>query len=609
MTLQADQTGSGDIPVRSCFLGVESSLLGKRWEERLGAEGSGDERHALLLTQRLNLPEIIGRVLAGRGVSLEEAENFLNPTLRDFLPDPSRFQDMDKATAAVASALEAGQKVAVFGDYDVDGATSTALIVRYFRGLGRDLAVHIPDRIAEGYGPNLLAMESFRKQGCGLVLTVDCGTTAFEVLEETQNSGLSVVVLDHHEAEPKLPAVTALVNPNRQDEDRKYGNLAACGVVFLFLIGLNRELRNRGFFEQQGMKEPNLMALLDLVALGTVCDVVPLTGLNRAYVAQGLKLIARRSNAGIVALSDLSGLKERPDAGHLGFSLGPRVNAGGRVGEASLGARLLSNDNASEAEAMAQRLDKMNDARKELEDSVLLAALDQAEQQEHRGCVIVAGQGWHPGVIGIVASRLKERFNLPALVIAFDEHGVGKGSGRSVPGVDLGAAVIAARQQGLLEAGGGHVMAAGLTVLQPSFAGFTAFMQERLDKALIQASYVPTLGVDGALSPSGVSADLVDLLEACGPYGTGNAQPRFVLPSVRVVRPSVVGEKHVRCILTGQDGASIKAIAFRSLDTELGQKLLNTRSLPLHVAGKLKKDTWAGPDGVQLIVEDAAEAS
>ncbi|WP_020593258.1 single-stranded-DNA-specific exonuclease RecJ [Kiloniella laminariae] len=590
---------------RVVFLGVENSVTGKRWEDRLL-----DSRTALALSQRLGLPEIIGRILAARGVGLDTAEAYLKPTLRDWLPNPSDLKGMDAATGRILQAIEARESIAVFGDYDVDGATSSALLLRYFAQLGLELKVHIPDRVTEGYGPNLPALLKLQKEGCSLVITVDCGTSAFEPLEGAKEAGLDIIVIDHHEAEANLPPAVAVVNPNRQDESREFTSLAAVGVVFLVLVALNRQLREVSWFTRQGVREPNLMNLLDLVALGTVCDVVPLSGLNRAYVSQGVKVLAKRNNPGIVALSDAAKLSERPDSGHLGFTLGPRVNAGGRVGQSWLGARLLSTNRLDEAEAIARQLEELNSERRQIEAEVLDQALGQAaELSEGTGCVLVAGEGWHPGVIGIVASRLKDRYNAPAFVIAFDDHGVGKGSGRSVPGVDLGAAVIAARQAGLLENGGGHAMAAGLTVTRERYQDLCVFLHERLSRELADISFVPSVGIDGALHPGGANGDLVELLDSCGPYGVGNAQPRFVLPQVRILRPAIVGDSHVRCILSGADGRTIKGIAFRCLDNDLGQFLLNSGGLPVHVCGKLKKDSWSGPDAVQIIIEDAASAT
>lgn len=588
---------------RETLLGVERSLTGKRWEARLA-----EPRLAQALCQQLAVPELVGRVLAGRGVLPEQAELFLQPTLREQLPDPSHLRDLDRAVERIVVALRANEKVAVFGDYDVDGATSSALLQRFFEAIGRDLTVYIPDRLAEGYGPNAPALLRLRDAGVSLVLTVDCGTTAFEALDSAAEAGLDVLVIDHHAADSRLPKAHAVVNPNRMDEDSPHGQLAAIGVTFLLVVGLNRALRQSGWYAEAGQKEPDLRGWLDLVALGTVCDVVPLTGANRAFVAQGLKVLAERRNPGLAALADVAGLDERPGAFHCGYVLGPRVNAGGRVGEASLGARLLATGDRDEARRIAEQLDGFNAERREIEAQVLDQALALVEAQpdsERRGLIVAAAEGWHAGVIGIVASRLKERYNLPALVIALDQ-GLGKGSGRSVPGVDLGAQVIAARQAGLLLNGGGHAMAAGLTVAETALDDLRQFLAERLQARIAAISYRPSLGLDGALQPGAASVDMLDLMKQVGPFGVGNPEPRFVLPAVRIQRPQVVGESHVRCMLLGNDGRRLKGIAFRSLDNDLGQALLQAGSLPLHVAGKLREDSWSGPEAVQFIIEDAA---
>jgi single-stranded-DNA-specific exonuclease len=589
---------------RGCFLGIERSLTGKRWEERLA-----DGRQALALSQQLGLPEVIGRVLAARGVDLDEAERFLNPTLRDFLPDPSIFQDMDRAAARLRAAIEGGEKIAVFGDYDVDGATSAAVLARFFTALGVTLEIYIPDRLAEGYGPNAPALKRLKAQGVDLVITVDCGITAFEALDEAAAAGLDVIVVDHHAAELRLPVAAAVVNPNRLDDSSGHGQLAAVGVAFLLVVALSRALREAGWYARHNRAVPDLIQWLDLVALGTVCDVVPLTGLNRALVTQGLKVMAARRNVGLVALSDVSRIDDRPGTYHAGFLLGPRVNAGGRVGEAPLGAQLLCCNDPGEAAAIAARLDGYNAERKEIELQVLDQAIRQVEENgPGEGLVVAAAEGWHAGVIGIVASRLKERFGKPALVVALD-GGVGKGSARSVPGVDLGAAVIAARQAGLLLNGGGHPMAAGLTVAAAGLAELTAFLDARLARRLVEIAYRPSLGIDGALKPRGATLELLAQLERCGPFGVGNTQPRFALPAVRVAKASVVGDNHVRCFLGDTQGGSLKGIAFRALESDLGPALLQTAGLPLHVAGRLQIDRWGGREGVQFIIEDAALVS
>jgi len=593
--------------VETAFLGVEQSWTGRRWRSR-----PVDDRLALAHAQGRGLPDIVGRLLAARGITLEEAERFLVPTLKAWMPDPHTLRDMEKAATRIVRAIRDGEKVAVFGDYDVDGATSTALLARFFRHLGRPLRVYIPDRLAEGYGPNLPALLRLKGEGVRLVLTVDCGVTAFDPLEGAAEAGLEVLVVDHHKAEPRLPRAVAVVNPNRLDEPAggPLAGLAAVGVTFLLVVAVNRLLRETGWYGAQGVPVPDLMNWLDIVALGTVCDVVPLAGLNRAFVARGLAVMGRRGNPGIAALADVAGITEAMGTYHAGFIVGPRVNAGGRVGQADLGSRILSTDDAYEAADLARRLNDFNAERREIEAGVLEEALAmvQADPTPSPHLVLAAGQGWHPGVIGIVAARLKERFGRPACVVALDGD-LGKASGRSVRGVDLGAAVIAARQAGLLTAGGGHAMAAGFSVPAGRLADLRGFLEQRIAAQLQETGpLVPTLHLDGALTARGANPELLGHLEKLAPYGTGNAEPRFAVTDVRVVRADVVGSNHVRCILTGQDGARLKAIAFRALDGDLGPALLNSGGRPLHLAGCLRADRWNGQDGVQLFIDDAAPA-
>ncbi len=584
------------------FLGVERSVTGRRWRARLG-----DERAGLAIAQRLALPEIVGRLLAGRGIGPEAAESFLNPTLRDLLPDPSRFRDMDSAAERLAHAVRNGEGIAVFGDYDVDGATSSALLTRFFAAAGRPIRIYIPDRMKEGYGPNLPALLALRAEGIKLVVTVDCGITAFEPLAGAADAGLDVIVIDHHVAEPRLPRAFAVVNPNRLDEAPGHGQLAAVGVAFLLAVAVNRALRQAGWYKD-GRAEPDLKQLLDLVALGTICDVVPLTGINRALVTQGLKVMGTRANIGLAALADVARMNEAPGTYHAGFLLGPRVNAGGRVGAADLGARLLSTDDPLEAAAIARQLDAFNTERRQIEEKVLIEAMAQAESQLAPGLVFVSAEGWHAGVIGIVASRLKERYGRPACVVALGE-GIGKGSGRSIAGIDLGNAVIAARQAGLLVNGGGHAMAAGFTVEDGKLDALRAFLAERLGAGLNGEWPQATLDLDAALQPGGATADLLRQIERLGPFGSGNAEPRFALTAARIVRADPAGEAHVRCIISGADGARLKAIAFRSLENELGRALLQRAGPALHLAGHLRADRWQGRDDVQLLIDDAAVAA
>ena len=559
------------------------------------------------MSQSRSLPEVVGRALAARGVTLDGVDSFLAPTLKGLMPDPSVVADMDRAAARLAEAVTSGESLCVWGDYDVDGATSAALLYRYLSAVGRPPRTYIPDRIDEGYGPNSPALLKLYKEGVRLVVTVDCGTTAYEPLAAAAAAGLDVVVIDHHAVEATLPAAHAVVNPNRLDDGSGLGGLCAAGVTFLAVVALNRELRRRGWFKSR--PEPDLMGWLDLVALGTVCDVVPLVGLNRALVTQGLKVMARRGNAGLAALADVAGSSGPPEAYHAGFVFGPRVNAGGRVGASDLGTRLLATDDPDEARAIALRLEDLNGERRQIESTVLEAALDQVAGQIGGGepppLVFVAGADWHPGVIGIVASRLVERLKRPACVVSL-VNGVGKGSGRSVKGVDLGAAVIAARQSGLLSHGGGHRMAAGFTVAADRIGELIAFLTGRVTDQLGGAAPVACLEQDGALSVSAATPALAETLGRLAPFGSGNAEPRFAVTDARVVRADIVGTGHVRCILTGAEGGRLKGIAFRAADSALGHALLGAGSRPIHLAGAIRVDTWNGAVNTQLVIDDAA---
>jgi len=597
-------TPSSAAPQADSFLGVEQSLTGRRWQAR-----PLDERVAMALSQRFALPEVVGRVLAARGVGLEDAESFLTPTLRRLLPDPSHLRDLDVATERLASAVMQGERIAVFGDYDVDGSTSAALLVRYLRAVGSQARIYIPDRLVEGYGPNADALLALGREGISLIVTVDCGTTAYEPLKAAVGAGLDVIVADHHEAEAALPAAVAVVNPNRLDDISPHGHMAAVGVTFLLVVGLNRTLRDAGWFRER--PEPDLRQWLDLVALGTICDVVPLLGVNRALVVAGLQVMAARRNAGLRALADVAGLDEAPGTYHAGFILGPRINAGGRIGRSDLGARLLATDDAAEARAIAEQVDALNRERQATE----AAVLDEAQAQlaadggaDAPGAVVMAwGRGWHPGVVGIVAGRLVERSHRPACVIAVTDEGA-TGSGRSVPGVDLGAAIIAARQAGLLIKGGGHAMAAGFSVEVGKLETLRAFLDERLGAAVAAATITNGLRVDGAISPAGATLDLVGALQRVAPFGTGNPEPRFAVPAARLSWPRVVGDNHLSFTLVGADGGRLRAIAFRAMDSALGPALLAHDGAPFHVAGKLRINVWNGVESVQLIVDDAAPA-
>jgi single-stranded-DNA-specific exonuclease len=593
---------------RAAFLGIERSLTGRRWAARLG-----DERTALAMAQRHGLPDAICRLLAAREVELDGVADFLDPTLRRFLPDPLHLRDMDAAIDRLVRAVRGGERIVVFGDYDVDGATSTALLLRFFRAVGGEAGLYIPDRRLEGYGPNAPALIKLKGEGASVAITVDCGVTAHEPLAEAARAGLDVIVIDHHQAEIALPEALAVVDPNRIDEASPHKHLAAVGVAFLLCVGINRALREAGWYGAS-RPEPDLRQWLDLVALGTVCDVVPLTGVNRALVRQGLHVLRQRRNLGLAALADVARLREPPGAYHLSFMLGPRVNAGGRVGQADLGARLLSSDDPHEVSALALRLDELNAERRAIEREVLDQAIARIEGlygPERKGLpsvLLVESEGWHIGVIGIVASRLVERYGRPAFVIGMD-GGIGKGSGRSVRGVDLGAAVIAARQAGLLVNGGGHAMAAGVTVVRDVLSELAHFLDQRIAPQLGAAPAMRELGIDAALTPAGATQELVTMIERAGPFGAGNALPRFALTGVRVDYAQPVGDGHVRCTLVGADRGRVEAIAFRCSQTALGPALLDAARPALHVAGALRIDQFGGRDRVRLQIDDAAAAA
>lgn len=601
MTQQAVKNKQQNLATESFVLDVERSVLGKKW-----VLSEGDARAADAISQTFGLPEIVGRILTARGISIDGVEDFLNPAIKTAMPDPSTLKDMEKAAERIADAIMSGEKTAVFSDYDVDGATSAALLKRYFRALGCDLRVYIPDRIAEGYGPNVPALQKLAAEGTRLLLTTDCGVTAFDALAAGTAAGMEIVVLDHHRAEPRLPDAYAIVNPNRLDCDSKQGHLAACGVVFLTLVAINRVLRQRHWFTAE-RPEPRILQWLDLVALGTVCDVVPLTGVNRAFVAQGLRVMAMRQNKGLTALADINNLSEQPSTFHAGFVFGPRVNAGGRIGDSDLGARLLSTEDPLEAREIAQRLHNYNAERKAMEADIVASAIATAADMQDDLVIVVGGDGWHPGVIGIVAARLKEKYNRPACVIAFDENGIGKASGRSVSQIDLGGAIIAAKQKEILLAGGGHKMAAGFTVAKDRLSELREFLNDHAREQLQGAAYAPELKLDGVLSVHGLTLDFAEKLTSLAPFGAGHAEPRFVLSGVKIIRPSVVGENHISCFVQDSSGGgSVKAIAFRALDSELGELLLTSGGQPLNLAGTVTINTWQGKRSVNFQIMDAA---
>lgn len=576
-------------------LNVHRSILDQPWHWRgLAADGRGGMVPDDLVTQ----------LLLTRGCPREALDAHRSPSIREFMPDPSIFRDMDKAAQRLADAVERREAVTIFGDYDVDGATSAALLIRLLRDLGLDPAAYIPDRLMEGYGPSGEALVRLKQAGADLIVTVDCGAMAFEALDMANAAGAQVIVVDHHKCAAQLPAALALVNPNRLDEAEgaAHGHLAAVGVAWLLGAALVRVLRERGYFA--GRAEPRLLDLLDIVALGTVADVAALRGLNRAFVAQGLKVMGQRRNIGLNALIEASRLTRAPTATDLGFALGPRINAGGRVGKSDLGVRLLTTQDADEARTIAAELDRLNEERRAIEAEVQAAA----EAIETSGAVaVVAARGWHPGVIGIVAGRLKEKLGRPAIVIAVDADGIGKGSGRSVAGVDLGAAIIAAKEAGLLIAGGGHAMAAGITVAETQIGALAAFLDDKLAAHVERAAGERALLLDAVLAPAGVNPMLVEAMEAGGPYGMGWPAPRVATGPVRIVKCDIVGNGHVRAIVAGDDGGSLKCVAFRAADTALGQALLAApRDRKLWIAGRAKIDDWGARPAAEIHLEDAA---
>lgn len=555
---------------------------------------------------------IVTQLLLSRGVGPDDIERHRRPTLRDFLPDPSLFRDMDTAARRLADAVLSGERITIYGDYDVDGATSAALLILLLRDLGVSAGHYIPDRLLEGYGPSGEALVKLAQEGSNLIVTVDCGAMAHEALAAAAEVGVDVIVVDHHKCSPELPRAAALVNPNRLDECDEaaaHGHLAAVGVAFLLAVATVRDLRGRGYFETR--KAPDLMRLLDLVALGTVADVAQLKGLNRALVAQGLKIMARRENIGLSALIDASRLSRAPTCSDLGFALGPRINAGGRVGEATLGVRLLTTQDPDEARDISAQLSRLNEERRAIEQVVQEEAEAQVAAQHNRAVMVLAGHGWHPGVIGIVAGRIKEKTGKPSLVIALgaDEAGQGKGSGRSIAGVDLGAAIIAAREAGLLIAGGGHAMACGLTIDPANLNRLADWLDERLTREVVGARSSQSLLLDLSLAPGGLTPALVETLESAGPFGIGWPGPRVAVGPVRLVKCDLVGTDHVRMIAAGSDGRSFKAIAFRAAQTEMGQVLLHgARGRQFWLAGRAKIDDWGSRPAAELHVEDAAFA-
>jgi single-stranded-DNA-specific exonuclease len=602
---------TADVAIRTepdapeALLGVASSFRGRRWVSALDGRGRAA---ALAIAQRHGVPDLVARVLAARGVAPEAVAGYLNPTLRELVPEPYGLTGMEAAAERIAGAVMAGERVAIFGDYDVDGASAAAVLGSLLAAAGTPFSIYIPDRIFEGYGPNVEAVRSLAAGGARLIVTVDCGSTSHDALAEAQRLGVDVVVLDHHQIGAALPPAVAVVNPNRGDDLSGLGQLCAAGVVFLAVVAVNRLLRQRGWWTA-ARSEPDLLALLDLVALGTVADVVPLVGLNRAFVAKGLRVMAERRRLGLRALADAARLDGPPTPYHLGFLLGPRINAGGRIGRADLGARLLLCSDDAEAAALAAELDRLNGERQALE----RATLEEAEgalaaAADDDPLVVASGAGWHPGVMGLVAARLKERSGRPALAIAVDAAGIGTGSGRSVPGVDLGGAVQAAREAGILVKGGGHAMAAGITVAADRLPELKAFLSAAMADQVARARAETALKVDAVLTAGALNPDLVRALEQCGPFGAGSPEPVVALAAHVLTAAQPVGEggQHLRLSLRAGDGAMATAIAFRAMAGELGPRLLAARGGAVHVAATARLERWNGRDRVALRVVDAA---
>lgn len=563
--------------------------------------------------ERLGVDELAGQLLLSRGCAAADIQRTLRPNLRDWLPDPSIFQGMEAVVSRLADAVQRRQRIVLFADYDVDGATSAAFLWRHLRALGADVSPYIPDRILEGYGPSAAALLELQKQGADLVVLLDCGTQAYGPLEAAREAGLDMLVVDHHKASTELPPALGIVNPNRLDEAADaavFGTLCTAGLAFLVGVALNRELRGRGAFAQSA--EPNIAQWLDIVALGTVADVVPLVGLNRALVSLGLRRMGQRQSAGLSALADIARLDRAPRADDLGFHLGPRINAGGRVGQADLGVRLLASEDPDEAALIAEQLDQYNQDRRAIEAAVTTEALALADLQGNSPVAVVAGEGWHPGVVGIVAARVKERLQRPALVLSLLEDGTAKGSGRSIPGVDLGAAILAAKAHGLIREGGGHAMACGVTVETDKLDRFIAWLSEHLAADVAAAGTERTLSIDLAVAPRAVTPDLAQALEVCGPYGQGWPSPRVAVGPVRLLKCDPVGKSepktHLRFVTSGPDGGRVEGIAFRALEGDLGQMLMAAGSEPVYLAGRVTADEWQGRQRAQLQLEDAARA-
>ncbi len=587
----------------------KKSVLGFNWQKK-----EFDERLALTIAQRFDLPEVVANLLAARQISLDEVENFLQPKIKTTLPDPFELLDMKVAVEHVVDAVLNRKKITIFGDYDVDGATSSALLKRFFAEINIDVGIYIPDRILEGYGPNVAALLNLKKSGSDLVITVDCGTVAFEPLEAATKAGLDIIVIDHHIGVLQKPEAIAVINPNRIDEKFPHKNLCAAGVCFLFAVAINKSLRENGFYKDK--KEPNLFNLLDLVALGTVCDVMPLTGLNRVFVAQGLKILQQRKNLGLRQICDLAGLDEEPSSYHLGFVIGPRINAGGRVGKSNLGARILSSDDEDEISQIAKELENFNKQRKDIEAQVLDEATNALEKgnfgfTKNDSVIFAVAKNWHQGVIGIVASRLKDLYNRPTAVIALDENKKGKASCRSISGIDFGGAILQARLEGLLLEGGGHAMAGGFLVMEEKIPQLHKFFNESLGAKILELAAQKNVTFDIEVDLAQINLELLKKLESLEPFGVGNAKPKFLIRNLQKLNAKIIGktQEHVSCMFSTKElvgfSGNLSAVAFRSASNSVGEILLDASyKKPLNVVGSLDINSWMGVEKVQLLIED-----
>lgn len=608
LMFEGSMSSSATLVQERFFLGVSQSVTGYRWVDRLGLR---EANIALAIAQNHGMHDLVARVLAGRGVLLDDAPMFVEPTIKSLMPDPAALTDMERAAGRIADAIANRERVAIFGDYDVDGACSSALLSRFLTHYGVANPIYIPDRIFEGYGPNPQAMRELAEKGASLIVTVDCGTNSAAAIEAAREAGSDVVVIDHHQVGGPLPqAAFAVVNPNRDDDISGQGHLCAAGVVFLTLVQALRTLRERRIATD--ISAPDLLGLLDLVALATICDVVPLKGVNRAFVVKGLMVARAQQNAGLAALARVARIGEPLNSFHLGFLIGPRINAGGRIGDAGLGARLLTLDDPVQAERIAHELDRLNQERQAMELQMLAQAEVEAAVEMSGGqgpaIVVTASGDWHPGIVGLIAARLKERTRRPAFAIAFNQNGIGTGSGRSITGFDLGRMVRGAVEKGLLVKGGGHAMAAGITVERDRLGALRAYFEEVAGAAVAGLRDNQSLAIDGALSAAGATLALHDALEKAGPYGSGHPQPVLVLPHHRLIGANVVGKDHIRATLAGADGKRVNAIAFRAAGSTLGEFLLKQSGQSIHVAGNLSINHWNGSSAAQIRIMDAAIA-